>query len=271
MRLKRFGPESGGYDLQQSGIHQQSYDDNFADAVPRTVRLPGLSGGFDQYGSGLAPLEIGKVSLDLVIIAATRSAMDAKRRDLRALAFNGVQTLVREVDFSANDQWCYARINSIQMPQSEERHSDLWQRVRIDWQVADPGWRYTIASPDEISASGVLTTDTLSYAGTQPTHPMITITPPAGESCQNPKVRRYVDGTLVDEVAYAGTVAAEEELVINCETLGVTLDGANAYDDFTNTRAGWFTLLAGDNDIRVTFANAGDQATVSFQYDERYI
>jgi hypothetical protein len=272
-----------------SNIVMQSYSDNFANVVPRTKRLPDLDGGFDEYGSERAPREIGNVSITFTMIAPTADDMDARRRDIRETANWGTDKLFRLVDFDTIEQWCYARVNSIQMAESVAGLDYLWQSVTINFQVADPAWygqgTETWTWGDGTlwgskpwggdapvnNASGTETDFTINVSGNLVTYPRISLIPGIGNSCTNPVIQRIVDGVAVDEVSYSGTLTNTDSLQFNTRKRSFTLNGSSAFNDVDFINGRIFTLEPGNNTIRVQFDNAGDAATLRLYYFERYI
>lgn len=126
-----------GYTFPGNGLHVSP---TFGDVVTRTGRLPGLSGGFDEYGIGQAPNEIGNITLSFTLIAAERDDMQAKRNAVAALTRKGVQQLRWKPDGYTEFLFCNARVSNIRMPQDPSGQTDLWQTVSMNFQVADPHW-----------------------------------------------------------------------------------------------------------------------------------
>ena len=61
---------------------QSQIRDNFSDMVPRTVRIPGADGGFDQFGENKAQSEIGVVSVTFEQYADSRDSLPAEVAEL---------------------------------------------------------------------------------------------------------------------------------------------------------------------------------------------
>lgn len=284
-RLLRFGSGTTVYTFPDT---QQAYRDNFASVVPRTVRLPGLSGGFDQFGSDVAPHEIGMVSIQYVLTAPTRGEMQAKRDTVKSLTSLGVRRLYMQPG-DQTERWCEARVNNINMAQQIDGFTDLHQPVTIDFQVADPYWLQQgteswswgdgtlwggnvwggTATPQ--SLTGTSNTFTENVSGVHITFPRMTLQVPSGASCSNPRIQRIVDGQVQDEVSYTGTLAAGSTLEINCRRLSVTLNNVNAYSAaFAWRRPSWFRLTPGNNSIRVLFGAVTGTPTLTLRYYTRW-
>jgi len=283
--LLRFGSGDELYTFTPD--NQISIRDNFANVVPRTTRLPGADGGFDEFGRERAPGEIGNVQMIFWLYASSLPAMTAVLDELRAMTSWGTKRLYKQPMGGGGDRWCEARLNSIDAPQNASDLPGKRQRVQLNFQVASPFWlnqgteafSWGDGTPwgDGIwggsaaanAVSGTDTSFTVTTSGNAISHPRITIECGGGQTASNIRIRRIVQGETVDEVAYAGTLTAGDELEINCRDLSVTLNGANAYDsDFTFQTASWFRLLPGANTIQVLMDNSGDAADVYFRYYE---
>lgn len=271
---------------------QVSYRDNFRNVAPATTRLPGISGGYDDYGAEAAPGEIGQVQVYCWIEAADPEAMTEKLDDLAEMAGWGAGRLyMQPTDTLLAERWCRARINAIDWSQNAKSTPHRRVQVQFNFQVAYPRWfeegnevnRWGDGTAwasgavwggggTEINASGVLTETTVTIAGNAITQPRIRIVPGVGDSCENPVVQRIgAGGAVEDEVSYTGVIAAGEVLEINTRSLAVTLDGADAYTsafDFENPA--WLRLYRGENRLRVLFEDAGDAAVVTVYYNETY-
>lgn len=270
---------------------QVALRDNFRDVVPRTTRLPGLDGGFDQYGTLPAPAEIGLVDVTFWVEQGTYAAMQDALDDVRAMASWGQGRLYKQrLDPDEDELFVYARINSIEIAQNARDMPHRRQRVQIKFQVADPAWlaRGTEAatwgsgvvwggatpwggdaSPQ--SCTGTQTDYTETATGNAETHPRILIDIPAGQSATDVIVQRLEEGVVRDQVRYNATLSAGDSLIINCRDKSVKLNGSDAYTTaFTTLHQAWMRLQPGDNDIRVIMDNAGDECEVTLRYYERW-
>lgn len=264
----------------------QDYQDNFAEVVPRTSRVVGTSGGFDSHGNDPAPAEIGNVQCQCVLTVTTLSDMTNKQDTLRALSRKPKGTLFFEME-DGTLRYCKARVNSIQTPQSETTHSEVWTKARIAWQVADPHfytigtetpnwgefvWGDEIEEPVDNVVSGTSTDFTITIGGTVQTLPRIVIVCGTGETAENVTIQRLVDDEVVEEITFTDVLTDGDSVEIDCNAKSVTKNGSDAYADFSfDGHFDWIRLQPGDNDIRVTMENVGDDATVTFYYEEVYV
>jgi len=267
------------------------YSSNFGDAVPKTVRLPGLDGGYSDDGDQAAQGEIGNVRMGFHLIAETREAMDAKRDAVKAMKQWGVQKLVMQpTDPRLPARFCWARVNNITMGENKDKHSDLWQKVAMFFQVPDPKWLVPTYMPPMLdgqwnlgdslevgqgaytfTASGVSTSKTVVQRGNADSIAIISILPGVGDSCENPTVQRVVNGAILDEWKYTGVVAAEEELIVDGQNQRAVLQAESVLGaNFRYLTPHFLALGPGLNDLNVLFKNAGDEAVVRVWFYDVY-
>lgn len=266
----------------------QDQQDNFANIVPRTRRILFADGGFDEFGQSSAPAEVGNLQAQIVLRVTTKSDMTAKVDNLRKLSRDGKGFLFMEVE-DGTTRWCRARVNNISTPVSEKTHSDYIIRAQVAFQVNDPHWYVTNT---EDPAWGEFTWGDFTYGGTATanvvagtstdfvvtaggkvkTLPRIVIACGTGETAQNITVKRLVDGSAVDEFVFTDTLIANDDVEVDCKARSVTKNGSDDYSSFSYSgHPDWLRLLPGDNDIRVTMANGGDDASVTFYFDDVYV
>lgn len=262
--LLRFG--TGGKRFNFTPQNQISLRDNFRDIVPRTNRLPGLDGGFDEYGGGRAPGEIGNIQVVFWVHGGTRAALDA----IGAMATWGTMRLVKQPMNGGREQWCWARVNSIDYTQAARDLPYTRQRVTVNFQVADPVWRswpfdarylnegYTLSSGLKLTGWAPFiitgaTTLTINYPGNAAEKPVIRLVSgkfaptwvlDAGYALDsgwyldgqtvgtltNPIVRRIDVDTLevTHEVRWEGVIEQDDRLVIDAKNYAVTHEDASA-------------------------------------------
>ena len=77
-----------------------------------------------------------------------------------------------------------------------------------------------------------------------------------------------------ESITFSGTIASGDTLIIDTGTMQVTNDGNDAYDDLTLSPtadlAAWFSLVAGDNEITITYTGGGTGSTIDFSYYEAW-
>lgn len=294
--LVRFGAGNEVYTFDQSRLI--SLRDNFRDLVQQATRLPGLSGGINEYGVGASPRSVGNVQAVFWLIAdedltpdEQAQQMETLKSDVARMSSFGVKRLYKQPgDATEVERYCEASISNISYTEtaSDQPHARL--RVQVNWQVTNPRWysQGTEApawgdgsswgtgtswggTAPTYSASGTQTDITVTTSGNAETYPRIIIQCGASQTAENIRIQRFVNGSVVDQVAYGGTLGNNDRLVINTRANSVTLNSVSHYtSDFTYNSAGWFKLQSGDNIIRILMDNAGDACDVEFRYYEAY-
>jgi len=242
--------------------------DNFKNVVTRTRRLPGVSGGYDNYGSLPAPTAIGDVFLSFAITAQTEQDYIDRLDALNALAAQGKQTLSVTPGEGRAQRSCQARINNI----NDTRRSNsypCWVNTTINFQVDDPRWLEAQAAQVE-AVSGTSTTFTVDAGGMVFAIPKITVSCSAMQSVTSFRIDRLVDAAVADQINYSGAIGNSESLVIDVGAKSIKLEDDAVYSDMTAYDwARWFILEAGENTIRVVL-NSGGAATVTIQWQPAY-
>lgn len=270
------------------------FEDNFADAVPQSQRLPGLDGGWNEDGDGRANTAVGRVTVGFWLVAQSRSDMDDQRDTVARMLESGLAKLTYQpTDPADPPRFCWARVNYIRMGERKDAHTDLHQKVQVIFQAPDPHWLIGTATPwalgdgstigqggltiggggtpTIINASGTLTSATISHAGNAETIATVSIQTGAGQTCQNPTLQRILNGHVVDEIAYTGTLGANQELTISGRAQVVMLNGVSAFGpNFSYAHPDFLRLTPGDNAIQVRFQNGGDAATVKVWFYTTY-
>lgn len=264
------------------------YSDNFNDAVQRTVRRPGLDGGFDLWGASRLPKEVGSIQATWWLQAATVAEMRTLLDEVRGLQWIGEQRLVMDPENGAATRYVMAKAINVRAAWNVANAPHRQLRVDVSWQCATSYWQTSgsgvprfnrgflfnngvlFGGAAATTVTGVSTDLTVTVGGNAPTFATVVFEQSGGATCENPTVRRMVDGAVVDQVAYTGTLTGSNRLIIDARANAVTLDGANALGDLTFTRNHWLELVPGVNTVRVLFANSGDESDVTVRFDERW-
>lgn len=274
----------------------QDFKTNFGELVARASRMPGASGGYDEYGVGRAPSAVGMVQHSFFLTSDTRSGMQALRDAVYKMADWGVGLLVQSMS-DGTERFCYARVNNINMPEKRHMHSELHQQVQISWQVSDPYWYkpgteliydYS-ATPawDNVSllwdgggANATITNSgsvSITYNGSATTVARIVLSKLTSGTAWNPVVRRVVNGAVVDELRWTYGIGQYQYVEMNPTTKRVrwvlhttsnyVYDGY-ALGYFSAKHPDWMRLEPGSNSIQVLVD--GD-VQIFVRYMERYL
>ncbi len=256
---------------------------NFGDLVPKTVRLPGVSGGYDEYGTMPAPGENGNISLSFTLVAQDPDDMQALKDAVKYLASLGKKLFQWTPQGETVARFCWARVNSISIPEQPSEHSDLHQPVKMSFQVSSPTWEsyafsnlwYLDGSVDldgETNLVGlqqynIVTGDeqTITNDGTADTFPIFRfeVRDAIGVGATAFGLQRLsASGAVLDQFTWGGNLewdpayANSNQLVVNCRTYEVIYENnavgnVNSFQYFDSLRAQFFRLAPGDNIIRV--------------------
>lgn len=257
--------------------------------VPRVTRLPGVSGGFDEFGFSPSPSEIGNVRFRFIMIASTESAMSPLRDAVKGLPTLGVDRLYIEPYAGATQRWAWARINNITMPEDYRKRARNYQEVTIDFQLSNPRWfsenaegthrwgdGHTYGAASALPAipglaptvvSGLSTVLNRTNNGNAIARPRLILRCAAGQFYENPIIERTKKGFVVDQVALFRTITAGQIMEIDCRRLAVKVDGFDAYGaDFLAQNPDWMKLEPGVNAIQIRSTNAGSAGTLRIAY-----
>lgn len=274
-------------------------NNNFYDLVRRIVRLPDVNGGYDLRGAVNPEKEVGTINVRFRLdykfahvqydpsgLVSDEAAMQLALDDLLGLAYVGQGKLYK--DFFGDERFAFCKMNNIPYSTNQRNPDNLWLSVSTIFSASLPYWfkqgtetggtwggfswgdgTQWGGSATAHAVSGTSTSWTETYNGIAPTLVRVSFGGLAG-TMVNPRIYRQVGGVPTDDLQYAGTIALNEELQIQCRTREVQKDGSNEYDNFSYTTADWFTLLPGSNTIVVEMDGAGNAGNVYLQYFEVY-
>lgn len=247
--------------------HVQTFRDTFNNLTPRTVRMVGAAGGFDQYGTVPAPAEIGQVAITFELVASSRGDMQAKIDEVAALSRLGLKKLYYQPEGSLNERWCYARVNNISISRRPSANTEFWQTIIITFQVPDPHWY-----EDSILALTATISSTITYkstsviSGNVPPVARVRFAPTGSYVAENPRV--YISGEPYD-VQWTGTLlgASSDVLFIDPFDRTVEKNDVDSIANFDFEHPDWIVLTPGIiNTLAFGMAGATNNSTVSVYY-----
>lgn len=244
---------------------------NFSNTVPRVVKLPGMDGGFDEYGDDPPARETGAVRYRFVLTADSAAEMMQKHDAVMAMASYGRALLTVEAA-PGEQRFTWAKVNNISAPIHSPAYTDRIVRVAVDFQVTLPNWfSDSPDSPQVEACSGTATDFTVTNAGNSIATPVITVDPSAGGLASGLVIQRIVSAQVVDEIEYDAALIGSDILVIDTKKLSVRKNDTDAYGSaFAADHPAWMRLLPGDNTIRVILGG-GESADVTFTWDDTWI
>ena len=281
MRLTRFGD----YVFPA----QTEFSTNFGEVMLKTVKLPGVDGGFDIYGDDMAPKAVGNVRVGLWLLANNEAEMRWRVDEVYALAGLGRERLYLDPRNGEANRYTWAKLNNVQSSENAKNAPHRMMKLTLSFQCEEPYWLgqgteapyygggFTYGSgavfgggTTSYDLTGLSTDLTVTNNGNAHTYPRIILEPQTGDSCENVVIQRIVSGSVVETVSYTGVLDDTNQLVIDCRNVSVALDGVAAYAALTVTRGYWLMLKPGANTVRVKFDNAGDAARVKIRYFSRF-
>lgn len=271
---------------------QTSLSDNFTNIVTRTVRLPGMSGGFDELGFGEAPREIGNLRTSFMLRAATPAALLTLRDTVRGFPYYGPGKLVfQPIDPAATPRYCFARAQVDVSEDAKYERPDA--RCSINFHVPDPFWYQDADATAAVWSVGQW--GTAKWGGSYPTFNLgsahavsgttwgtaiwgsaiwsayrdVTLTNNGNtwaiprliftctEACPG-GISIENRGSQIDLLSYSGAIATGQILNIDCRAMSVRLNGVDAYTtSFDHIHPNFLRQLPGLNTLRVTLPGGG--------------
>jgi hypothetical protein len=283
--LVQFVTNQGLYEFDR----QESLTDNFRSVDPLITRMPGVDGGFDEYGNMPAPKSVGVIRSTHWIIEDTPEAVQQQKHQLAAMTSWGVGRLYKRTT-GGELRWCEARLSEAPYAHEVGQLPHARMHVSFQFQSASPfwlsqgtqgnSWNDGVAEWDDgvtywggalpfTNLTGESNDVNINVGGNAPTAVRLDLRAPAGKSAQNVRVRRVVFGAAVDEMAYNAVLTAGQRLIVDTRFMSVTLNGSDAYGAaFSYLDPRWLWLLPGDNTIQVLMQNASDEIDIRLLYYE---
>lgn len=289
--LQRFGSGTQVYEFPATVTKWRA---NFANLVTQTDPLPGLPGGFDQFGVSASPSIVGLVEVTFWLLVRTEEEMTAQKDALLAIANWGKQTLwVQPYNLLKNPRWANARVKSIDMPEDADGCTNLQQECRVVFEVPEARWYsfptgvspYLWGANDAIwDATGVIwggsagvaftgpgpQSFNISDPGSAPAPTIVKLTCGAAQVMTNPTVKRIVNGLTVESIQFLGVVGNNQVLILDTTRLQAKLNSMDVYDDIVILTSSWLTVQPGANLFTVESLLGTDACTVKIDYNEAY-
>lgn len=288
--ITKFVSRYGTYTFPAAPATGQALDDNFKDMLARTTRLPGVDGGYDEFGSGNAPSAVGNITHSFYLVSRTREGMQAKLDELGKMVDWGVGTLwYQPTDLTQRDRWTWCRVNRISDSQRLEGNTDLFMPVSIYFQASQPFWygrgtqtlwddgskwdgagvkwdgNASAPAPTSVTDSGTVTIS--SVGGNVHTLAQLSVIKDSAGTVRDIQIERIESGQVVDRVEWYGELTNGQFLSINPRRQAVTRSGANVYSTFDFLNPDWMWLRPGSNTLRVRWTGT---AKLAVRWLERY-
>lgn len=246
----------------------QDWDSNFGDAESRTVRIPNMDGGLDQYGTQRAPSKIGKVTLNYSVVVDDPDDMRTEvNKAYKTMAY-GRQMLYYRPQGSASELWTYARVVDVNMRhKSADGTGRLRQDVRMVLECRNPHWFGSLVTVTNAASPPASSSANLTNPGTDLALVKVTVT--GATHFDTITITNNDLGGQAVVYDHGSDAGASKVLVVDSATKAVTFTGeSNPYSKFTFDHPGWLRLLPGVNTVAwvATYAFT----SIKFEYYPAY-
>lgn len=285
-RIKKFISPSMEYVFPNE---QQSLSWNFTNLSPKVTKMPGMSGGFDEYLGGPAPSDTGNINITWKLLADSWAGLRALKDAARAIAASeaGYLFVIPEdqLDEARGLRWAETRLNNMSVPENaaagtrEQSVTAQFQAANPVWYGCEPtddtsepvynreGWAHfddghvfdtpglVWGGPRVVQAGiGDGTQVTCTNRGSHMTLPLIRITGGTVTSYIGLRRLHPRTGAIQEAFEWQGEIAATETLVIDCKQATVILEDhrgdINAYETFyVISGPGFIELQPGANTL----------------------
>lgn len=258
----------------------QDFVTDFKRMKTKVTKGIGTNGGVDEYGTGASPHDGESVQFSVYLVSTTRAGMQPLRDALNVICEWGVGRLYDTLN--GVDRWCYARISVDDIKEDRSKNTDLQQKVQLTFQVSDPFW-YTAGteavwggstwggtiwggsgSPTTITNAGTMT---VTNNGSAYTVPRIVLWNNSGSTIYSPRIQRIVNGSVVDELSYSGSIADGTQVDINARQHRASITGVTVTNNLVFQHPDWMRLLPGSNTLQINLTGV---VKVLVHYFERY-
>lgn len=263
----------------------QDFRTNFKNLLTKASRIPGGNGGVDEYGIGRSASPVGNIQFSTYLISSTRAGMQTLRDALNEIADWGVGILTDNLN--GTDRWSLCRVSDITMSEERQANTDLWQKVQLSFQAAEPFWMtvgnqnvwdgtYTFNSAitwdgstgfNTINGSGSFT---LTNNGNAYTVARLAVRVTGATAFNQLMAQRLVNGGVTDQWVYTGAIVQNDILEVSPRNQWVLLNGADKIANFEFNHPDWMRLLPGSNTINIVLDDAAATVQVKGLYYERY-
>jgi hypothetical protein len=281
-----------------------TYNNNFGDAMPTTVKLAGMDGVWSEEGDEPAPRASGRVTISFTVDFETAlrrhgytSITDANIEDAMRLELDAIKKLhskgLQRLTITSGTQaarYCYAKVNNI--PETNKPvEGNVFIPIQVVFHVPNPIWlsgdyaglkygsgagKYGAglkygAGALAVALSGLTTTTTITNNGNAIAVCKVVVATVAGQTALNPKVQRLKNGQAVDEISYTGTLTNGDAIKWDGRRHSIRLNGVDAWANASYQHPDMLRLEPGDNAIKVIMGGGGNAGTLRVWFNDTYI
>lgn len=230
------------------------------DVQPSLIQLSG--GAFDWRGGDRARFEPQEITVNGVYAADTSVEVAAKLATLNALL--GVRSKLWRTDDTVQ-HWRTARLLEVRSP--KEAGSQGHAEFTLRFHLAPGPWRGTVRTVNATLSASPVTAACTNSGNARVDDAIITITA-AGSAIT--VVHVTVSG--VSQIAWTGTLAVGQSLVIDCGARTVRNHGVDAYSGLTYTIyhkvPEWLRLQPGANSVQIHRTGGSSASAAQITYND---
>lgn len=272
-----------GFGLVSLEYYDPIDDVGSGDTPSSYLSLPD-GGAIDNFGS--LQKHPGVVERIKTITIYDDSDETATNLYLQLLALRGKRDRLYRRMLTGDIHWMYARLKEV-----KAKRDGFSQKLELRFETQDAFWRGELSrqwyfNDGEYFDTGLSLNSGQSYPlTTSPTSITISI----GESTDPGRAPvRAIEMTISagasamssitiarsngESITFNGTINANKQLLIDTGSMQITNDGVDAYNNLvispTADLATWFSFMAGDNEITITFTGGSIGKQVEFSFYE---
>ena len=279
-RLVKFGLGPTQYDFASASVIQLGISPRFGSVSIASKSIPGLDGEWINTGRNRAPSSRSTIEAEFVLIGdGSYTDMTALKDPLYAMLGWGEQRLFKTTE-SGLLLWTWGMCEAIDMQESGENLSYIWQRFKVRFKCRTARWygKTGMTFLDDgngldigltlpaakIDAQTVVDDEVIQITnnGNAPAGAYIWFEAPPGETVTNPQLSRLaLDGVnLADSITYTDTLNGGDVIVLDARNHEVQENAivlSGGYENVDALRATWLEIPSGTHDITVngTFSN----------------
>lgn len=218
-----------------------------------------VAGGFDSYGSDIAPMAFPYPLTVRGIVSeeddsVQRYVIDAERAKARVRG-----KLKRQPDDGSAEQWCWARLESIAHRRIYNHHG--YQILEMTFQ-AQSGWYSDRANQVESISGSPHVMSVINDGNRMVTDAILTI-----RASGSPVTAVTITTANGTHLIWTGSLASGKNLVIDCGAKSIRNDGVNAYGGFSygvNHSIDDWLRIAGTMNISIAYTGGANQVTIAY-------
>ena len=242
------------------------------------------AGAYDPYGDDTIVTGPFQIRRRMTLVATSAAALETAMDEVRAL--KGTKKTLYGRTAAGYTRRAKARCAQVLYDQSWDNVIDqpvdlIFELLTDHWNGnahTDDGWYldsgkyfddgWMLDSGNEETMASSPHTFTVTNGGNKDSTYNIIVVTAGSAAITSVRIQNTTSG--LSDITWTGTLAAGNELRIDCGTFSVTNDGTNAYSGITvnsgHSQGPWLSLAPGNNEIDITFAGGSTDSTVGMEF-----